>query len=204
MDRTSSLGLLGLLGRIVRVDVMVMFDVLAVVVDALDRAGVPHMVSGSVASARHGEARATQDIDLVIDPTAAQMDVLHDGLMATGWYVGDARSALRARSQFNVIDTISGWKVDLIVRKDRPFSEVEFGRRRPVVMGGVHTWMVTAEDSILSKLEWAREGTSERQLRDVRAVIAQQRDTLDWRYLRKWADELLIGDLLDEVSEPPA
>ena len=143
-----------------------MFDVLATVVAALDRAGIPHMVSGSVASARHGEARATQDIDLVIDPSPAQLDELHARLVESGWYVGDARSALEHRSQFNMIDSTSGWKVDLIIRRDRPFSRAEFERRRPVVVGGV----------------------------------AQQRDTIDWAYLRKWAERLSVQDLLDEAS----
>ena len=183
---------------------MALFDVLAVVVDALDQSGIPHMVSGSVASARHGESRATQDIDIVIDPSREQ--ILHfDALLGSaGWYVGDGLEALERRSQFNVIDSTSGWKVDLVIRRDRPFSIAEFARRRPTVIGGVATSIVTVEDSILSKLEWARDSRSERQLRDVTSMIAQQRTSIDWDYVRSWADELGVRDLLDEVSRPPS
>jgi hypothetical protein len=180
---------------------MALFELLAAVIDALDRAGVPHMVSGSLASARHGEARATQDIDIVIDPSETQMTELLDLLSATGWYVGDGAAALSRRTDFNVVESSSGWKVDLIVRKDRPYSREEFERRRPATIGGVDLWMVTAEDSILSKLEWGSSSRSERQLRDVKAVVEQQRETLDWDYLTRWAHELGVADLLAEAAD---
>jgi len=179
---------------------MGLFDALAAVVSVLDAAQVPHMVSGSVASARHGETRATQDIDIVIDPTPEQIDRICDGFRALGWYVGDGRAALDHRSQFNVIDTETGWKIDLVIRRDRPFSREEFGRRVSATIGGVDTWIVTVEDSILSKLEWAVAGGSERQLSDVRSMLAQQGETLDRDYLERWADELGVTALLREAG----
>jgi hypothetical protein len=157
------------------------------------------MVSGSVASARHGEARATQDIDLVIDPSPEQIAPLTALLVATGWYVGDVEAAFSGRDPFNVIDTTSGWKVHLIIRKNRPLSESEFGRRQPARFGAVDTWIVTVEDSILSKLEWASDSGSERQLRNIRSMIRQQRTTIDWVHLREWADRLSVRPLLEEV-----
>jgi hypothetical protein len=182
---------------------MGLFEFLAVVVDALDGADVPHMLSGSIASARHGESRATQDVDIVIDPTADQVDDLMGRLARLGWYVGDGRDALSHRSQFNVIDSRSGWKVDFIIRKARPFSHVEFDRRRPATVGGVELCIVTPEDSILSKLDWARESGSERQLRDVASIVRQQRSSLDWGYLEKWGAQLGVSHLLEQVRDGP-
>lgn len=178
---------------------MGLFEVLETVVDALDRAGVAHMISGSVASARHGEARATQDIDIVIDPTADQMEILLAELRTTELYVGDGWAALRHRSQFNVIDTCSGWKVDLIVRHDRPYSVVELERRQPVVLGGVESWVASAEDCVLSKLEWAKISGSERQISDVRSLMSVRGDALDFDYLQRWALELGVDGMLEEV-----
>ena len=82
------------------------------------------MVTGSLASSYHGEPRATLDLDVVIDPTAAALERLVDGLEAAGYYVDrDAAShALRARGQFNAIGTRNASKVDFIFRRDRPFS----------------------------------------------------------------------------------
>ena len=111
---------------------------LATVVEQLDAAGIAHMVAGSMASSYHGEPRSTQDIDLVIDPDAQTLERFVAGLDRQRFYVGDAPTALGMRSQFNIIDTTTGWKVDLIIRKDRPFSRQEFSRRRAVeVLGAV-------------------------------------------------------------------
>lgn len=135
---------------------MGLFDTLALVVASLGEASIPHMVAGSIASAHHGEARSTQDIDIVIDPDVDRMGMLLARLRSSGSYVGDGIAALADRSQFNVIDTSSGWKVDMIIRKDRPFSREEFRRRQPTAIGAVVVHMVSPEDSILSKLEWAQ------------------------------------------------
>ena len=114
--------------------------------------------------------------------------------------VDDAHAAWEHRSQFNVLDPTTGWKVDLIVRKDRPYSRVELERRQPATIEGVALHVVSPEDSILSKLEWSRAGVSERQLRDVVSVLEVQGQDLDWRYLEHWAGELGLTDLLTDVG----
>jgi hypothetical protein len=93
------------------------------VVDALEAAAIPYMLVGSFASTWHGAPRTTQDIDIVIDPTPDGLDRLLADLGADDVYVSpSAHDAPAARDQFNVIDAAAGWKVDLIVRKDRAFS----------------------------------------------------------------------------------
>lgn len=105
-------------------------------VAALDDAGIPHMVTGSFASALHGQPRATRDIDVVIDPAGDSIEVLIAAFPPERFYVGSAGGAVRDRDMFNIIDTRTGWKVALIVRKARPFSESEFARRRPANVAG--------------------------------------------------------------------
>ena len=63
--------------------------------------------------------------------------------------------ALAERDQFNLIDLTTTWKVDLIIRKDRPFSLSEFDRRVRSTILGVDVYQATAEDTVLAKLEWA-------------------------------------------------
>jgi len=65
---------------------------------------------------------------------------------------------------FNVIDPLTGWKIDLVIRKQRAWSIAELGRRQTWTLLGVPVRIATAEDVILAKLEWAREGGSTRQL----------------------------------------
>jgi hypothetical protein len=159
---------------------------------ALERAGVPYMVTGSYASAAHGVPRATNDIDIVIAPTSAQLRALIAQFPADQYYADDlaALEAFRYESQFNVVDFATGWKADLILKKSRAFSDEEFGRRRNHVVAGVNVSLATAEDILLAKLEWYKEGQSPRQLEDVVGVIRRQRGTLNREYVEHWAREL--------------
>ena len=167
------------------------------IVRSLDAAGIPHMVTGSLASTLHGEPRATQDIDLVIDPRPENLARFVADLDRARFYVGDAGGALRRRDQFNVIDVTTGWKVDLIIRKERPFSQAEFGRRQPTSILGVPTAVATVEDTVLAKLEWAKAGDSDRQRRDVVGMLTIQQTTIDIAYLRQWAEILGVSEELD-------
>lgn len=113
---------------------MVVEDLFRKVREALELAGIPYMVTGSFVSAVHGVPRATHDIDVVIAPTAQQLDTLVTHFAESDYYaeVEDALEALKHHTQFNVIDERGLWKIDFIIRMDRPFSVAEFARRGPV------------------------------------------------------------------------
>ena len=66
---------------------------------------------------------------------------------------------------------------------------------------GVDSYVVTAEDSILSKLEWSKLGESERQLNDVIETCRLNGDFLDIEYVSRWAKRLSVADLLSKVLE---
>jgi hypothetical protein len=148
------------------------------IAEFLESVGIPFMVAGSHSSSVHSQPRTTNDVDLVIEPT---------------------QEALSRRTMFNVIDFDNGWKADLIVRKNRPFSIEEFSRRQLRTIHGRTLPIASPEDVILSKLEWNKIAPSERQVRDALNVAAVQWSTLDQAYLRKWAAELGVSEKLDEV-----
>jgi hypothetical protein len=170
----------------------------------LREAGVPFMLTGSVAAAFRGASRATMDIDLVIDPTASALDAVVGRIEASGLYVSPdaAREAFRDRGMFNVIDPETGWKGDLILRKDRPFSLAEFARREAADFAGVPLAVATLEDVILSKLEWARLGGSARQLEDVRALLRIAGTDVDTPYIESWIDPLSVRSQWNSVRAP--
>jgi len=161
---------------------------LAATIAHLERAGVPYMITGSVASSYHGEPRATRDLDIVIDPDPGGINRLVGELEAAGLYV-DADAALRAlddRTQFNAIEATTGWKVDFLIRKDRRFSREEFGRRVQASLLGTSAWIASPEDTIVAKLEWAVASGSDRQLRDVAAMLDIGGESLDLAYIDGW------------------
>ncbi|MEN8160170.1 MAG: hypothetical protein ABFS41_08880 [Myxococcota bacterium] len=175
---------------------------LAAIVSELDRFGIPHMLAGSFASTYHGHPRTTNDIDLVIDPSRTALDEFVRALDPDRFYVSAeaARTAYERRGQFNVVLLDSGWKADLILRKERPFSRAEFERREPAEIAGTPLFVATAEDTIVAKLEWARAGESERQLRDVVGILEVSGEGLDRAYIARWVSELGLEDLWDRAS----
>ena len=140
----------------------------------------------------YGAIRSTADVDIVIDGDLKQIEKLAEYLRETQYYVvaNDAFQAWRQRSVFNVIDLLVSWKIDFIFVKPRAFSREEFRRRTPVTFEGIPLIVATKEDTIISKLEWAKLGGSARQLEDVSSLIKKQWETLDRPYMHKWITEL--------------
>lgn len=180
---------------------MTFADLLGEVISQLDRADVPYMVTGSIASSYHGEPRATRDVDIVIDPAPDALDRLVEGLRIADFYVDPdaAREAFEQRSQFNAIAE-DATKVDFIVRRDRPFSIEEFGRRQRADLLGTPGFIATAEDLILAKLEWWTESGSERQLHDAAGVLSVTR-AVDEPYIERWAKALGVGDAWRHIRD---
>jgi len=162
---------------------------------ALAKAGIPYMLSGSFANSYYGATRSTQGIDLVIDATTAQLEMLIQQLPAEHYYVdlSAALEAHRRKSLFNVIDLATGWKIDLIIRKARAFSEEEFGRRRQIDLQGIPIFVASPEDVVLSKLEWGRLSQFQRQIEDAVAILRLRWESLDREYLKKWIEDLHLS-----------
>lgn len=159
------------------------------------------MVSGGVATLAHGEPRFTADADIVIAPFEEQIERFVGLFRASEAYVSReaVSEALRERTMFNIIDSRSGWKADLVLLKSDPFSRTEFERRRPIETLGLRVTGVSPEDLVLSKLSWGKSSPSEKQLRDVAGVLRIQRDALDLEYLRHWAKELGVAETLETL-----
>lgn len=171
-------------------------DFFARLIAAVERVGLPYMVTGSYASSTHGTPRATNDIDVVIAPTPDELLALMREFSSDHYYADelDALDALERRSQFNVIDFATSWKADFIVRKNRPFSETEFSRRERHTIAGQPVYLTSAEDILIAKLEWAKEGESARQLEDAAGVIRRQKSKLDREYVERWVRELGLDE----------
>src|ERR1700676_3916364 len=159
---------------------------------SLDQAGIAYMLSGSFASAHYGVPRSTQDIDLVIEATPADLRAFVEALSGKE-YCADLESALEAhkrQSILNVIDLATGWKIDLIIRKSRAFSQEVFRRRQQVNLENMPLFVSSAEDAVVSKLEWAKLAQSQRHIEDVAGILRMRWELLDRAYLEKWISEL--------------
>jgi hypothetical protein len=181
------------------------FRILLPVVEALRSLDVAYAVGGSVASSVFGEPRLTADIDIL-----AELRLRHVAAFVAAleplFYVDEdvVRDAVRRGASFNLIDTDSTYKVDVFVARDDLLDREQIARRRSVVVlrDPDRAVDVTApENIVLRKLAWYRAGggVSDRQWRDILAVLKQQRSVLDREYMRRIADATGLRDLLDRV-----
>jgi hypothetical protein len=180
-------------------------DVLVIALDMashLESANVRYVIGGSLASSVHGEPRATMDVDVVTDLSQEAIARLIAAL-GSDYYVDAeaAQDAVASGSTFNAVHMRAGIKIDFFVAGTDPFEHERLERRIAVPVGsapGRTLWMDTAEHTMLRKLEWYRRGgeVSDRQWRDVLAIVAVQGEALDRRTLARWAPVLGVSDLL--------
>ena len=162
-------------------------------------AGIPYMLTGSMAMNYHAQPRMTRDIDVVIAIGPDDVDRVA-ALFRPDYYVSEEniRESVAQESIFNLIHEESVIKVDCIIRKEIEYRRVEFERRERISILDFSTFIVSKEDLIISKLFWAKDSHSELQLGDVRNLLATGYDAA---YLRRWTHELGLDTLLQECLE---
>lgn len=172
-------------------------DVLRDLASKFKQDHIDYMLTGSLAMNYYAQPRMTRDIDVVIALDSKDAVAAINGLFSPEYHV--AREAIvRAvahQSVFNLIHRETVIKVDCIIRKDCDYRRLEFERRRTVTIQDFTFWIVSKEDLIISKLDWARDSRSELQFRDVKNLMST---TYDAAYLEKWTRELGLYDTWQE------
>jgi hypothetical protein len=166
---------------------------------------IPYFIGGSLATAVHGVARATMDVDLIADMLLEHVEPFIHALGET-FFADDEmiKTAILQRSSFNIIHKETMFKVDVFVGKKRPFDRSQFTRRATYSLATNPertAYFASPEDNILTKLEWYQHGggVSDRQWHDILSVIQIQGDRLDRPYLDHWAARLGVDALLERA-----
>ena len=178
----------------------------AKVVRAFEELGIEYLVGGSVASSLFGEPRQTIDADLLARVLGRHAEPLAERLSAEFYVEAPAiLAAILDQGSFNMIHLATMAKVDVFVGWRTPFAQSQFGRRQKKVIGqeSIELFFASAEDTVLAKLEWFRKGggVSDRQWRDLLGVLKVQGERLDRTYLKEWADQMGLRELLNRAKE---
>ncbi len=181
-------------------------ELLRYVVAVIERLGVPYLVTGSVATIFFGEPRFTNDIDIVVSLPTARIGKFCRAFPSPEFYLDeqDVREAVEHRSQFNILHAGSGLKVDIMLPEDSPFNRSRFARAvRVKPAADYEASFASVEDVIIKKMEYYREGGSEKHLRDITGVLRISGDRVDYDYIAHWASRLGLEAIWQAVKDRP-
>lgn len=175
------------------------------VTQVLEKLGVPYIIGGSLASTLYGMIRTTQDSDIIAEMHPQHVQPFITALEGEFFIDGEMiHESILRQSSFNIIHRDSMFKVDVFIPQPRPFHQSQLDRAQRQTFhleSEISANFASAEDTILSKLEWYRMGgeVSDRQWRDILGVLKTRAGDLDSSYLHKWAKELKVSDLLERA-----
>ncbi len=166
-------------------------DLLELFVRPLSSEGIRYLVSGSVAAMLYGEPRVTHDVDLVVFLRLEQITRLPRLYPSPEFYVPPAdvvaaEMARERRGHFNIIHADSGLKADFYTANRDELHAWAFRNQRQYSIRGIHITLAPPEYVIVRKLEYYREGGSEKHLRDIRAMLAVSGEQINRAELNEW------------------
>ena len=135
------------------------------------------MAVGSIASNAFGEFRVTNDVDLILVLRSGQARRLAEAFPGSEFYcppveVIELEAARDERGHFNLIHHETGFKADIYLAGNDPLQKWALQQRREIKLDDSIVWIAPPEYVIIGKLEFFREGGSEKHLRDIRGILA--------------------------------
>ena len=169
-------------------------DVFVHALRALDKQAIPYAIVGSIASIAYGEYRTTIDMDVVIKIEPSQVEALCAAFPDPDWYVSvdAAREAVKRRKQFNAVHLPSGYKIDFMIFRDTEWGRQQLRRRQLIKMEGYPAYTAHPEDVILGKLQYFRDGGSDKHLTDVSKMLQTSGHFIDRESVSAWAEKLCV------------
>jgi hypothetical protein len=141
----------------------------------LELLSLPYCVTGSVAASVYGEPRLTADIDVVLLLKMKDIPAFRQAFPEADYYLPPDETLLasmRSGGMFNLVHHASQFKADIYIAADDPLHAWALEHRRRIDVAGTGAWIAPPEYVILRKLQFFRDGGSDKHLRDIRFILA--------------------------------
>ena len=179
------------------------FELLEKIIKIFEVLNIPYLVTGSIASMAYGEPRLTNDIDIVAKIEEKDIKSFVNYFPEDEYYLTDAmmQKAIAYNSQFNIIHPASGLKIDIMIKSNTPFDNSRFNRIKRIYPSEYYQAnFASPEDVIIKKMEYYKEGASEKHLRDITGIIKISNDQIDYKYIEDWAECLGLIEIWRAVK----
>lgn len=175
-------------------------DLLLFVASQFRKAGIPLLLTGSLAVSYYGYPRATHDIDFVVITSERIRRKLAAVVSAFGnEFMRDSAPLMETERLYTLYHTLTAIKVDVWLEQETDF-ENKWKRKRVMTIQDNRIALVSPEDLILKKLSWCKEVWSDRHFRDCVGIWKVQKGKLDEQYLKKNAVTIDILDMLEKIK----
>jgi hypothetical protein len=171
-------------------------DLFLLFTEPLERFHIRYMVGGSVASMSYGEPRLTNDIDIVVDLNPVAVKVFCKAYPEEQFYcppeeVVRVECKRSRRGHFNVIHHETGHKADFYMRGEDPLQDWALARRiKTPISSDAYIWLAPPEYVIVRKLEYYREGGSQKHVEDIQGMLQASEDMIDFTEVDSWVEKL--------------
>lgn len=170
---------------------MKIFDLLQNIATIFEDLEIPYMLGGSMAMNFYTVSRATTDIDIVVLLQAKDVDKLLLRLQNFYYNRDTVIEETQKKGMFNVIDHVTGFKIDFIILKDTEYSLTAFERRNLYNDLGFDVYVTSLEDLIIAKIQWIQQLYSDRQANDIYMLL--QNPDKDMEYINNWTQKLNLN-----------
>ena len=162
--------------------------------DKLNTGEIPYAVTGSVASITYGEPRMTHDIDIVIEMSTDRIDELIKAFPAGEFYIPPVEvlktEILRtSRGHCNIIHFGTGFKADIYFTGVNQFQKWAITNARSFEYNNSKIAIAPPEYVIIKKLEFYKEGNSQKHINDIKSIIFNSKGLIDFLLLEKYISE---------------
>lgn len=159
------------------------------VIQKLEQAEIPYMITGGIALLLYTLPRSTQDIDIVLEITSEKIATFID-IFSKGYYLNDEeiRAEIKRKGMFNLIDLSTFFRIDCIILAENIFERHKFSRKKRLNLEGIDMWVIDLDDLILSKLIWIQTFQSGKQMEDIQSLL--QNPNVNVEYIQEWTQKL--------------
>ncbi len=176
-------------------------EVVLRVVEILNKMDIPYFLTGAMAVVYYGEPRTTHDIDLIIVVKESDVNLMVINF-EQDFYIDEfsIRTAIEEKDMFNAVHKETGFKVDFWILGEDDYNKERFKRRVQVNVLGTKIYLPTAEDAIISKLEWFKMSDIDKHYYDALGIYRIQKGNLDTDYINNWCQKKSISKLWKKIQ----